>query len=136
MIQEFSTERNHQPRRSGLSWIAGILLLDVTPLVLETAGCVTTKLIEQRNGHDFALVVFPLDVASRIVPRWEQIHHFERERNTVVYTKIKGQTFFLLRSEVPFVSWPRLCRDCCLTACPIDFFVSPSRKVLHLARSQ
>ena len=52
-----------------LSWSAGIFLLDVTPLVLETAGKVTTKLIEHRNVHDFVLFMFPLEVDSRIFQR-------------------------------------------------------------------
>ena len=46
VCQQKGTQQIHQPRRSGLFWSAGILLLDVTFLVLDTAGCVTTKMIE------------------------------------------------------------------------------------------
>ena len=51
--QQKGTQQTHQPRRSGLFWSAGILLPDVTLLVLEAVGCVTTKL---RNVHDFVFV--------------------------------------------------------------------------------
>ena len=69
------------------------MLLDVTPLVLETAGWVTTKLIEQRNVHDFVLFVFPLEVGSIIVQRWEQIHQ-SRQSATQSFPRRNGKRFF------------------------------------------
>ena len=67
------------------------LLLDVTLLVLETAGGMTTKLLEQCNVHDFVFA----RVSTRITIV-RMIHDFEKattdpsiptERNTVICTK-------------------------------------------------
>ena len=62
MIQEFPNRK--EPNRFTNTdevvslGVQDFLLLDVIPLVLETAGCVTTKLIQQCNVHDFRQAFF------------------------------------------------------------------------------